>query len=127
MMAKLVRKLIRITEQQNEHLNTLSAQTGMPVAEIIRQIISNSNDANFKQIVAMNKVKIEEYMKLRASYKYYNYLFENATNNINQIAKHANTNRDLDNVVLDELSKIKQQLVEIRGEINEYCKSNPFK
>ena len=126
-MAKLTRKLITITEQQNAHLNTLSAQTGIPVTEIVRQMISNSNDVNFKQIVALNETKVEEYKKLKASYKYFSYLFENATNNINQIAKHANTNRNLDNLVLNELSEIKKQLVEIRGDIREYCESNSFK
>lgn len=126
-MVKLTRKLITITEQQNQHLNTLSAQTGMPVTEIIRRMIDNSNEVNFKQIVESNDAKLAEYKKVKASLKYYIYLLNRATNSISQIEKRVSSDSKLDCEALNVLNLIKQQLSDLRGDVDEYCKSNTNK
>lgn len=126
-MVKLTRKLITITEQQNEHLNTLSAQTGMPVTEIIRRMIDNSNEVNFKQIVESNDAKLAECKKVKASLKYYIYLLNRATNSISQIEKSVSSDNKLDCEALNVLNLIKQQLSDLRGDVDEHCKSNANK
>lgn len=126
-MVKLTRKLITITEQQNEHLNTLSAQTGMPVTEIIRRMIDNSNEVNFKQIVESNDDKLAEYKKVKTSLKYYIYLLNRATNSISQIEKRVSSDNKLDCEALNVLNLIKQQLSDLRGDVDEHCKSNANK
>ena len=77
----------RLSDEENKSLNFKSNLANMKVSIYIRAAIDNSiviqQDKDFK-----NKIL---------------FLMNNATNNINQIAKYCNTNKKLDNSVLKKL------------------------
>src|SRR5699024_12673646 len=78
---------IRLTDEQKLHLTNLSAKTGVSSSEIIRKVIDNLDEVNLslalKKIDKNRAVDIEKI----AVKKYQNYLLQNLTNNVNQIAK----------------------------------------
>lgn len=84
---------IRLTDEQKLHLTNLSAKTGVSSSEIIRKVIDNLDEVNLslalKKIDKNRAVDIEKI----AVKKYQNYLLQNLTNNVNQIAKVVNNNR----------------------------------
>lgn len=84
---------IRLTDEQKVHLTHLSAKTGVSSSEIIRKVIDNLDEVNLslalKKIDKNRAVDIEKI----AVKKYQNYLLQNLTNNVNQIAKVVNNNR----------------------------------
>ena len=84
---------IRLTDEQKVHLTNLSAKTGVSSSEIIRKIIDNLDEVNLslalKKIDKNRAVDIEKV----AVRKYQNYLLQNLTNNVNQIAKVVNNNK----------------------------------
>jgi len=84
---------IRLTDEQKLHLTNLSAKTGVSSSEIIRKVIDNLDEVNLslalKKIDKNRAVDIEKI----AVKKYQNYLLQNLTNNVNQIAKIVNNNK----------------------------------
>lgn len=84
---------IRLTNEQKLHLTNLSAKTGVSSSEIIRKVIDNLDEVNLslalKKIDRNRAVNIEKI----AIRKYQNYLLQNLTNNVNQIAKVVNNNK----------------------------------
>lgn len=84
---------IRLTDEQKLHLNNLSAKTGVSSSEIIRKVIDNLDEVNLslalKKIDKNRAVDIEKI----AVKKYQDYLLQNLTNNVNQIAKVVNNNK----------------------------------
>ncbi|MCI6883376.1 MAG: ribbon-helix-helix domain-containing protein [Enterococcus hirae] len=84
---------IRLTDEQKLHLTNLSAKTGVSFSEIIRKVIDNLDEVNLslalKKIDKNRAVDIEKI----AVKKYQNYLLQNLTNNVNQIAKIVNNNK----------------------------------
>lgn len=84
---------IRLTDEQKLHLTNLSAKTGVSSSEIIRKVIDNLDEVNLslalKKIDKNRAVDIEKI----AVKKYQNYLLQNLTNNVNQIAKVVNNNK----------------------------------
>src|SRR5699024_1120550 len=83
----------RITDEQNIQQINLSAKTGVSSSEIIRKVIDNLDEVNLslalKKIDKNRAVDIEKI----AVKKYQNYLLQNLTNNVNQIAKIVNNNK----------------------------------
>lgn len=84
---------IRLTDEQKLHLTNLSAKTGVSSSEIMRKVIDNLDEVNLslalKKIDKNRAVDIEKI----AVKKYQNYLLQNLTNNVNQIAKIVNNNK----------------------------------
>ena len=84
---------IRLTDEQKLHLTNLSAKTGASSSDIIRKMIDNLDEVNLslalKKIDKNRAVDIEKI----AVTKYQNYLLQNLTNNVNQIAKIVNNNK----------------------------------
>ena len=89
----MLRLDIRLTNEQKLHLTNLSAKTGVSSSEIIRKVIDNLDEVNLslalKKIDKNRAVDIEKI----AVKKYQNYLLQNLTNNVNQIAKVVNNNK----------------------------------
>lgn len=84
---------IRLTDEQKLHLTNLSAKTGASSSDIIRKMIDNLDEVTLslalKKIDRNRAVNIEKI----AVRKYQNYLLQNLTNNVNQIAKVVNNNK----------------------------------
>lgn len=84
---------IRLTDEQKLHLTNLSAKIGASSSDIIRKMIDNLDEVTLslalKKIDRNRAVNIEKI----AVRKYQNYLLQNLTNNVNQIAKVVNNNK----------------------------------
>lgn len=88
---------VRLTEKQDENINEAAIKTGRTKSDLIRDVIenylSNQNDSlqDFtKKTDRKNKLLRE---KIRQENQIY-WLFMNVTNNINQIAKYINLNKN---------------------------------
>ena len=93
---------VMLNDEELEHLNKQLENSGLNKSVLIRKLISG---------VKVNPAPVEEYRKTCA-------LLSNATNSLNQIARHANTTDSMDNEKLDVviilLRKCWQQLRELR-------------
>lgn len=111
---------IRLTDEQKLHLTNLSAKTGVSSSEIIRKMIDNLDEVNLalalKKIDRNKSVDIEKI----AVRKYQNYLLQNLTNNVNQIARVVNNNKSKMNV--NRLEKQLNLIVKNQKEIKEKLK-----
>lgn len=111
---------IRLTDEQKLHLTNLSAKTGVSSSEIIRKIIDNLNEVDLslalKKIDRNKSVDIEKI----AVKKYQNYLLQNLTNNVNQIAKVVNNNKS--KVDVKRLEKQLDLIVKNQKEISKKLK-----
>ena len=93
-MATTKRISIRLTPEAEEKLEELTRESGMKPSEVVRELILNGKVA---------KCDCEEYRKIL-------YHLSRIGNNINQIAKKANLEKELDEKILNELKKIKELL-----------------
>lgn len=111
---------IRLTDEQKLHLTNLSAKTGVSSSEIIRKVIDNLDEVNLslalKKIDKNRAVDIEKI----AVKKYQNYLLQNLTNNVNQIAKVVNSNKSKMNI--NKLEKQLDLIVKNQKEISKKLK-----
>lgn len=111
---------IRLTDEQKLHLTNLSAKTGVSSSEIIRKVIDNLDEVNLslalKKIDKNRAVDIEKI----AVKKYQNYLLQNLTNNVNQIAKVVNNNKS--KVDVRKLEKQLNLIVKNQKEISKKLK-----
>lgn len=111
---------IRLTDEQKLHLTNLSAKTGVSSSEIIRKVIDNLDEVNLslalKKIDKNRAVDIEKI----AVRKYQNYLLQNLTNNVNQIAKVVNSNKFKMNI--NKLEKQLDLIVKNQKEISKKLK-----
>lgn len=111
---------IRLTDEQKLHLTDLSAKTGVSSSEIIRKVIDNLDEVNLslalKKIDKNRAVDIEKI----AVRKYQNYLLQNLTNNVNQIAKVVNSNKFKMNI--NKLEKQLDLIVKNQKEISKKLK-----
>lgn len=111
---------IRLTDEQKLHLTNLSAKTGVSSSEIIRKVIDNLDEVNLslalKKIDKNRAVDIEKI----AVRKYQNYLLQNLTNNVNQIAKVVNNNKS--KVDVRKLEKQLDLIVKNQKEISKKLK-----
>lgn len=111
---------IRLTDEQKLHLTNLSAKTGVSSSEIIRKVIDNLDEVNLslalKKIDKNRAVDIEKI----AVKKYQNYLLQNLTNNVNQIAKVVNNNKS--KVDVRKLEKQLDLIVKNQKEISKKLK-----
>lgn len=110
---------IRLTDEQKLHLTNLSAKTGVSSSEIIRKMIDNLDEVNLalalKKIDKNRAVDIEKI----AVKKYQNYLLQNLTNNVNQIAKVVNNKSKMN---INKLEKQLDLIVENQKEISKKLK-----
>lgn len=111
---------IRLTDEQKLHLTNLSAKTGVSSSEIIRKVIDNLDEVNLslalKKIDKNRAVDIEKI----AVKKYQNYLLQNLTNNVNQIARVVNNNKS--KVDVRKLEKQLDLIVKNQKEISKKLK-----
>lgn len=111
---------IRLTDEQKLHLTNLSAKTGVSSSEIIRKVIDNLDEVTLslalKKIDKNRAVDIEKI----AVKKYQNYLLQNLTNNVNQIAKVVNNNKS--KVDVKKLEKQLDLIVKNQKEIGKKLK-----
>lgn len=111
---------IRLTDEQKLHLTNLSAKTGVSSSEIIRKVIDNLDEVTLslalKKIDRNKSVDIEKI----AVKKYQNYLLQNLTNNVNQIAKVVNNNKS--KVDVKRLEKQLDLIVKNQKEISKKLK-----
>lgn len=111
---------IRLTDEQKLHLTNLSVKTGVSSSEIIRKVIDNLDEVNLslalKKIDKNRAVDIEKI----AIKKYQNYLLQNLTNNVNQIAKVINNNKS--KVDVRKLEKQLDLIVKNQKEISKKLK-----
>ena len=111
---------IRLTDEQKLHLTNLSAKTGVSSSEIFRKVIDNLDEVNLslalKKIDKNRAVDIEKI----AVRKYQNYLLQNLTNNVNQIAKVINNNKS--KVDVRKLEKQLDLIVKNQKEISKKLK-----
>lgn len=111
---------IRLTDEQKLHLTNLSAKTGVSLSEIIRKMIDNLDEVNLalalKKIDKNRAVDIEKI----AVKKYQNYLLQNLTNNVNQIARVVNNNKSKMNI--NKLEKQLDLIVKNQKEISKKLK-----
>lgn len=91
-----------INDKELEHLNRQLELSGVNKSELLRKLIVRLN---------INPAPVDEYKKICA-------LLSNATNNLNQIARHANTTDYVDSEKLDVaivlIRKCWQQFRELR-------------
>lgn len=87
---------IRLTDEQKLYLTNLSAKTGVSSSEIIRKMIDNLDEVNL--VLALKKIDRNKSVDIEkiAVKKYQNYLLQNLTNNVNQIAKIVNNKSKVD-------------------------------
>jgi glucan phosphorylase len=98
MKDKITIRLDDQTKQKLIELQNASEETN--VSKVIKQCINSS-------IISIpNKQHTKDYKRIL-------YLLSNIANNINQIARYANINRELDVKVLQELEKINKFINEI--------------
>ena len=111
---------IRLTDEQKLHLTNLSAKTGACSSDIIRKMIGNLDEVTLslalKKIDKNRAVDIEKI----ALKKYQNYLLQNLTNNVNQIAKVVNNNKS--KVDVRKLEKQLDLIVKNQKEISKKLK-----
>lgn len=111
---------IRLTDEQKLHLTNLSAKTGASSSDIIRKMIDNLDEVTLslalKEIDKNRAVDIEKI----AVKKYQNYLLQNLTNNVNQIAKVVNNNKS--KVDVRKLEKQLDLIVKNQKEISKKLK-----
>lgn len=111
---------IRLTDEQKLHLTNLSAKTGASSSDIIRKMIDNLDEVTLslalKKIDKNRAVDIEKI----AVKKYQNYLLQNLTNNVNQIAKVVNNNKS--KVDVRKLEKQLDLIVKNQKEISKKLK-----
>lgn len=111
---------IRLTDEQKLHLTNLSAKTGASSSDIIRKMIDNLDEVTLslalKKIDKNRAVDIEKI----AVKKYQNYLLQNLTNNVNQIAKVVNNNKS--KVDVKRLEKQLDLIVKNQKEISKKLK-----
>ena len=98
---KKLKKHLWVTERQNEKLKYLKNELGLNYSEIIRAII----DKDFIYINLYNKILHE---------------LNKQGNNLNQITRHVNTEKTLDNKILYEIEQIKLQQELIKTELKNY-------
>lgn len=123
-MAKLVNKHIRITEQQDQHLSSLSAKTGYNVNELIRKILDNIDDVTLTTALSRQQATANCEMQLLASRKYImDTLTRTQVFNINQIAHYINKypNNDLGKELIDAFNTVTKRIDQLRSDINEHC------
>ena len=124
-MAKLVNKHIRITEQQDQHLSSLSAKTGYNVNELIRKILDNIDDVTLTTALSRQQATAYREMQLLASRKYIKGTLTRTQvfNNINQIAHYINKypNNDLGKELIDAFNTVTKRIDQLRSDINEHC------
>ena len=93
---------IMLNDKELEHLNKQLEISGLNKSVLIRKLIMGLN---------INHAPVDEYRKIYS-------LLSNATNNLNQIARHANTTGTLDDEKIDSavilIRKCWQQLRELR-------------
>ena len=111
---------IRLPDEQKLHLTNLSAKTGATSSDIIRKMIDNLDEGTLslalKKIDKNRAVDIEKI----AVKKYQNYLLQNLTNNVNQIAKVVNNNKS--KVDVRKLEKQLDLIVKNQKEISKKLK-----
>lgn len=91
----------RLTWEEYKKLKETCEKLGITTSEYIRNLIVKAKSP------AMNLKKIRERCKgLKAVAKEINYI----GNNINQVAKYANTKRELDITILEKLVRIEEEL-----------------
>lgn len=93
---------VMLNDKESEHLNKQLEFSGLNKSVLLRKLISE---------LKINPAPVDEYSKICI-------LLSNATNNLNQIARHANTTGYVDNEKLNAaialIRKCWQQLRELR-------------
>jgi len=93
----------KVSNEIYELIDELSKQKKITKSELIKQAILNS------KICEGNREKLELKRKLL-------YELNRIGNNINQIAKHCNTNKIIDRVAVRQLAEIKNLLQELTND-----------
>ncbi|MBZ7982807.1 plasmid mobilization relaxosome protein MobC [Campylobacter sp. RM12640] len=105
-MEKLRQVKINFTNNDYQKIQALADANKTTKANVIRQILNNNN---FQ--LETQKILDKKQNSISKEAREILYLFSNVSNNINQIARFCNIERDINKTALDELIKIK-----------EYCK-----
>ena len=111
---------IRLTDEQKLHLTNLSAKTGASSSDVIRKMIDNLDEVTLS--LALKKIDMNRAVDIEkiAVKKYQNYLLQNLTNNVNQIAKVVNNNKS--KVDVRKLEKQLDLIVKNQKEISKKLK-----
>lgn len=120
----MIHKHFRITEEQDRHLRSLSAQTGLNVNELFRLILDNLDDTTLSIALQQQEGNQQQKIKVLAEKKYISMLLSNGTNNLNQIAKQINQHRINDYELQIALGELTSEFQNLRGELHEYYQSN---
>lgn len=120
----MIHKHFRITEEQDRHLRSLSAQTGLNVNELLRLILDNLDDTTLSIALQQQERNQQQKIKVLAGQKYISMLLSNGTNNLNQIAKQINQHRINDYELQIALGELTSEFQNLRGELHEYYQSN---
>lgn len=95
-----IQKHLWINEAQDKKLKLLKKELGLNYGQIFRAII----DRDYLYINLYNQICHE---------------LKKQGNNLNQIARHTNTDKEIDKQILVELSKIREQQEEIKKRLYE--------
>lgn len=120
----MIHKHFRITEEQDRHLRSLSAQTGLNVNELLRLILDSIDDTTLSIALQQQEGNQQQKIKVLAEKKYISMLLSNGTNNLNQIAKQINQHRINDYELQIALGELTSEFQNLRGELHEYYQSN---
>lgn len=124
----MINEHIRVTTEQEAQLSTLAENLGYSKSEVVRKMIDNVNEVTLQTIDEKNRMTDVE---LIATRKYLMHQLGGLTNNVNQLAKIANTmmkndegvNDDIANSLIQMVDVLTKQTEQLRGEINERGKS----
>ncbi|HHU94370.1 MAG TPA: hypothetical protein GXX62_04770 [Alcaligenaceae bacterium] len=105
---KKIKKQFWVNEDFNNYFIALSKKLGISQSKLFQQKIIDID------ILTINN-------KFSANYEIIR-LVKNMTNNLNQIAHYANTYKQLDNKILEEIEKVRLQQKEIKQAIIEGLK-----
>lgn len=115
----------RITRQQKDKLERISAMTGLKTSEVLREVIDNVDETTLKNSIEYTQEKENREIEILARQKYLINLFKNVTSNINQIAKYVNYGTDVTDENLSNVFKaMTRQVDELRREVYERCKGS---
>jgi hypothetical protein len=92
---------VNLRPEQHQELSRKAEALGITIAELLRQSVGQKID-KVREPRAKRTVKQTDPALL--------YELHKIGNNINQLAKHANTNKALDRTILDALSRIENEL-----------------